>query len=61
VVSKRENLSIFCNRGEEKISPCHREEKDNHLIQRIGETREGEGDKPIIQKLKGRYVISEKD
>jgi hypothetical protein len=56
-----ENLFAFYSREEEKISPCRRGEKDNHPIQRIGETREAEGDKYRIQKWKGRYVISEQD
>jgi hypothetical protein len=55
----RENFFAFCSREEEKISPCCRGEKDNHLIQRIGRTREEEGDKHRIQKWRGRYVISE--
>jgi hypothetical protein len=61
VVSERETFFAFCSREEEKISPCCRGEKDNHLIQRIGETREEEGDKPRIQRWKGRYMISERD
>jgi hypothetical protein len=61
VVSEQESFSIFCSREEEKISPCHQGEKDNHPIQRIGETREEEGDKHKIQKWRGRYVISERD
>jgi hypothetical protein len=62
VVSERENLSVFCSREKKRrISPCCRGEKDNHLIQRIGETREEEGDKHRCQKWKGRYVISERD
>jgi hypothetical protein len=34
VVSDREDLFFFCNRGEEKISPYRQEEIDNHPIQR---------------------------
>jgi hypothetical protein len=45
VVSERENLFVFCSREERKISPCRQGEKDNHPIQRIGETREEEEDK----------------
>jgi hypothetical protein len=59
VVSERENLYVFCSREEREISPCGRGEKDNHLIQRIGKTREEEEDKYKIQKWKGRYMISE--
>jgi len=32
VVSELESLSVFCNREEDKISPCLRGEKDNHPI-----------------------------
>jgi hypothetical protein len=58
---EQENLFAFCSREERRISPCCREEKDTHPIQRIGETREVEGDKYRIQRWKGRYVISERD
>jgi hypothetical protein len=55
-----EKISLFSVVGEKRrISPCLQGEKDNHPIQRIGGTREEEGDKHRIQKWKGRYVISE--
>jgi hypothetical protein len=48
VVSEREDIFVFCNRGEEKISPCRREEIDNHPIHR------GKGNRPEKEVGQGR-------